>query len=429
MGNCASAEAAAAAAESKEIDKALKIEQKATEQTIKLLLLGAGETGKSTILKQIKLIHGTGYVDEDRVAYRVTILTNIITCAKTLLNAMDLLKIPFGFDPASIDASQLQAASDTGPDAFCDNKSDTGSAGGEENGDEEAPKKEAIEGQLQKTDDPVARASAQAYTTIMNSGEPQKGLVPDAAAAVHASPMGFGIGEPIPQNIVDAIGTIWKDPGVQYCYRRSNEYQLIDCCGVFLNDLARLCHPSFLPTDQDILNSRVMTTTIIETRFKIEGIIFRVFDVGGQRSERKKWAPYFDDINAIIYLVAINSYDQICFEDDSTNRMVESMNLFASICNHPMFKKTAMIIFMNKIDLFRAKLETTLISDYFPTYEGPNDYDNGSEYFATRFLSLNKYEKKIYVHFTWATDTKQIKTVLAIVNQIILRSNLVEAGL
>ncbi|KAI8834837.1 guanine nucleotide binding protein, alpha subunit [Chytriomyces cf. hyalinus JEL632] len=351
MGNCASAESVAAAAASKDIDKQLKLEQKATEQTIKLLLLGAGETGKSTVLKQIKLIHGTGYVDEDRVAYRVTILTNVITCAKTLLNAMEILKIPYSFDPSTVDVSQFQSP-------------------GEASG-----------------------------------------------------------GDPIPKNIVDAIDIVWKDPGVQYCYRRANEYQLIDCCAVFLNDLARICDPSFLPLDQDILNSRVMTTTIIETRFKIEGIIFRVFDVGGQRSERKKWAPYFDDINAIIYLVAINSYDQICFEDDSTNRMVESMNLFASICNHPMFKKTAMIIFMNKIDLFRAKLETTLISDYFPTYEGPNDYDNGSEYFATRFLSLNKYEKKIYVHFTWATDTKQIKTVLAIVNQIILRSNLVEAGL
>ncbi|KAI9333251.1 G protein alpha subunit [Obelidium mucronatum] len=342
MGSCMSAEAAAASAASREIDKALKLEMKATEQNIKLLLLGAGETGKSTVLKQIKLIHGTGYTEEDRIAYRVTILTNIITCAKTLLNATEVLKIPYGFDPSTVDINQLQLPEDW---------------------------------------------------------------------------------EPIPKSIVDAIAVVWKDSGVQYCYRRANEYQLIDCCAVFLNDLDRLCHPTFLPTDQDILNSRVMTTTIIETRFKIEGIIFRVFDVGGQRSERKKWAPYFDDINAIIYLVAINSYDQICFEDNSTNRMVESMNLFASICNHPMFKKTAMIIFMNKIDLFRAKLETTLISDYFPTYDGkrPNDYDNGSEYFATRFLSLNKYEKKIYVHFTWATDTKQIKTVLAIVNQIILR--------
>ncbi|ORY51665.1 G-protein complex alpha subunit GpaA/FadA [Rhizoclosmatium globosum] len=418
MGNCVSAEAAAAAAASKEIDKALKLELKATEQNIKLLLLGAGETGKSTVLKQIKLIHGTGYVDEDRIAYRVTILTNIITCAKTLLNAMEVLKIPFGFDPSTVDVAQLQVLdSMAGAD---DSRSETGSVGEGEAGEDE-PKKDVVEGQLSKHDDPIARAAAQSYLDLLNTGETQVGPLWDAAAIIHASPMGFGIGEPIPKNVVDAIALIWRDSGVQYCYRRANEYQLIDCCAVFLNDLDRLCHPTFMPTDQDILNSRVMTTTISETKFKIEGIIFRVFDVGGQRSERKKWAPYFDDINAIIYLVAINSYDQICFEDNSTNRMVESLNLFASICNHPMFKKTAMIIFMNKIDLFRAKLETTLISDYFPTYEGPNDYDNGSEYFATRFLSLNKYEKKIYVHFTWATDTKQIKTVLAIVNQIILR--------
>ncbi|KAJ3030633.1 UNVERIFIED_CONTAM: hypothetical protein HDU68_008386 [Siphonaria sp. JEL0065] len=236
MGNCVSAEAAAAAAASKEIDKSLKLEMKATEQNIKLLLLGAGETGKSTVLKQIKLIHGTGYTDEDRVAYRVTILTNIITCAKTLLNAAEVLKIPFGFDPAAVDINQLQPPLESNsPD---DGKSETGSLndveGGGGAGDEEAPKKEAVEGQLQKTDDPIARAAAHAYIDILNSGEPQTGPVADAAAIIHASPMGFGIGEPIPKSIVDAIAVIWKDVGVQYCYRRANEYQLIDCCAVYV---------------------------------------------------------------------------------------------------------------------------------------------------------------------------------------------------
>ncbi|KAJ3076688.1 guanine nucleotide-binding protein subunit alpha [Podochytrium sp. JEL0797] len=380
----------------------------------------------------MRIINGSGYADEDRVAYRVTILTNIITCAKTLLTAMDTLKIPHGFDPATADttlAPQTLAAAESG--AGEDTKSEAGSGSMlDMDKGEEQEKKEVVEGQLQaKVEDPVARAATHAWKTAQESGEALKGPMAEAAALVMASPMGFGIGEQMPKALKEAVALVWKDVGVQYCYRRANEYQLIDCCQVFLNDLDRLCDPTFMPTDQDILNSRIMTTTIIETRFKIEGVIFRVFDVGGQRSERKKWAPYFDDINAIIYLVAINSYDQILFEDDSTNRMIESMNLFASICNHPMFKKTAMIIFMNKIDLFRIKLETKLISDYFPSYEGPNDFDNGSEYFATRFLSLNKYEKKIYVHFTWATDTKQIKTVLAIVNQIILRSNLVEAGL
>jgi hypothetical protein len=88
----------------------------------------------------------------------------------------------------------------------------------------------------------------------------------------------------------------------------------------YLNDVIRFCESNFVPNDQDILSARVMTTTITETRFKVEGITFRVFDVGGQRSERKKWAPYFEDVTAILFISAISAYDQTCFEDNTTNR-------------------------------------------------------------------------------------------------------------
>lgn len=87
-----------------------------------------------------------------------------------------------------------------------------------------------------------------------------------------------------------------------------------------MDDARRLCEKNYKPTDQDILRARVMTTTITENKFPIQNKTFRVFDVGGQRSERKKWAPYFDDCNAIIFVAAISAYDQTCFEDNSTNR-------------------------------------------------------------------------------------------------------------
>ncbi|KAI9342659.1 guanine nucleotide binding protein, alpha subunit [Obelidium mucronatum] len=351
MGNCGSSESAAAVVASNEIDKQLKLEQKNIQQNIKLLLLGPGETGKSTVLKQFKLIYGEGYTANEKLAFRTTILTNVMTCTLSLINAMDMLKIPYGVD---------------------------------------------------------------------------------AAKVVKSFDMSFGIspGETLPDEIVGAVEVVWKDPGIQYCFSRANEYQLVDCCGYFLNRAKEVCNPEYNPTEQDILNTRQMTTTVSETRIMVEKKIFRIFDVGGQRGERKKWAPYFDDVDAIIYLVAISSYDQVCLEDSSTNRMVESMNLFDSICNHPLFKMTEMIVFMNKIDLFKEKLEKQPISQYFPTYQGPNTYESCSEYFASRFIALNLFpEKSIYLHFTWATDTKQIKAVLAIVNHSILRGNLTKAGL
>ena len=40
-----------------------------------------------------------------------------------------------------------------------------------------------------------------------------------------------------------------------------------------------------------------------------------MFDVGGQRSERKKWIHVFDNVNAVLFLVAISGYDHVLVED------------------------------------------------------------------------------------------------------------------
>ena len=47
---------------------------------------------------------------------------------------------------------------------------------------------------------------------------------------------------------------------------------------------------------------------------------FRLFDVGGQRSERKKWIHCFEDVTAIIFCVAMSEYDQVLHEDETTVR-------------------------------------------------------------------------------------------------------------
>jgi guanine nucleotide-binding protein G(i) subunit alpha len=60
-----------------------------------------------------------------------------------------------------------------------------------------------------------------------------------------------------------------------------------------------------------------MTTGIIETKIRIGNLSYRFFDVGGQRSERKKWIHCFQNVNAIIFLVACSEYDQVLREQAS----------------------------------------------------------------------------------------------------------------
>lgn len=125
-----------------------------------------------------------------------------------------------------------------------------------------------------------------------------------------------------------------------------------------------------MPSDQDVLRMRVKTIGITETKLDVGSLTYRMVDVGGQRSERKKWIHCFEDVTAIIFMVAISEYDQVLFEDESVNRMTESLTLFQSICNMEWFSKTSIILFMNKTDVFKKKLKSNPLRLYFPKYKG-----------------------------------------------------------
>ncbi len=171
---------------------------------------------------------------------------------------------------------------------------------------------------------------------------------------------------------------IWADEGVQQCFARGFEYSLPESAPYFLESLDRISLPDYIPTEQDILRSRSRTTGIVEIFFHYKGLDFRMLDVGGQRSERKKWIHCFDEVRAVIYIAALSDYDLVLTEDPSVNRMRESLRLFASICNNRWFTSACMILFLNKLDIFTAKLQrkTTSIAECFPDYDGePYDYE------------------------------------------------------
>ena len=46
----------------------------------------------------------------------------------------------------------------------------------------------------------------------------------------------------------------------------------------------------------------------------------RMFDVGGQRSERKKWIHCFEGVTCIIFIAALSAYDMVLVEDDEVVR-------------------------------------------------------------------------------------------------------------
>lgn len=199
----------------------------------------------------------------------------------------------------------------------------------------------------------------------------------------------------------------------------------------YFDSILRIGQPNYMPSDQDVLRSRVKSTGITETTFVIDQLTYRMFDVGGQRSERKKWIHCFENVTALLFLVAISEYDQVLFEDESVNRLQESLTLFDSICNSRWFIKTSIILFLNKIDLFAEKLPRSPLHKFFPDYKGGENYDAACQYLLQKFVSLNTRAdtKQVYTHLTCATETKQIKFVMNAVNDIVVHDNLRNVGL
>ncbi|VDO93617.1 unnamed protein product [Soboliphyme baturini] len=174
-----------------------------------------------------------------------------------------------------------------------------------------------------------------------------------------------------PDEFFDHVNALWKDAGVRACYERSNEYQLIDSAKYFLDKTDELRRPDYTPSEQDILRCRVMTRGIFETKFEVDKVRFHMFDVGGQRDERRKWIQCFNDVTAVIFVCASSSYNMVLMEDKAVNRLRESLSLFKSIWNNRWLKTISAILFLNKQDLLAEKIKSGRhkLEDYFPDYQ------------------------------------------------------------
>ena len=112
-----------------------------------------------------------------------------------------------------------------------------------------------------------------------------------------------------------AIKTLWLDDQFQTIWLARAEYQLFDC----YPDFAKKCTkeypdwggPGWIPSVSDVTKARVRTSGIVEEQYNIDGVEFRMYDVGGQRNERKKWIHCFENVTAIIFVGAISEYDQV----------------------------------------------------------------------------------------------------------------------
>lgn len=363
----------------KKIEKQIQKDKQIYRATHRLLLLGAGESGKSTIVKQMRILHVNGFSEEEKKQKIEDIKKNIRDAILTITGAMSTL-VP----PVQLEKSENQWRVD---------------------------------------------------------------YIQDVASSPDFD---------YPAEFYEHTEILWKDKGVQAAFERSNEYQLIDCAKYFLDRVATIKQPDYTPNEQDILRCRVLTSGIFETKFQVDKVNFHMFDVGGQRDERRKWIQCFNDVTAIIFVTACSSYNMVLREDPNQNRLRESLDLFKSIWNNRWLRTISVILFLNKQDLLAEKIKAgkSRLEEYFQEfahYQTPSDeprlnpfqpgtphtvIETGEDpevirakyFIRDEFLRISTAsgdgKHYCYPHFTCAVDTENIRRVFNDCRDIIQRMHL-----
>jgi GTPase SAR1 family protein len=250
MGSCASIGEPGGVPElENEAEKLLATAMEEERLKLKVLLLGAGESGKSTVVKQIKLIGNARHLhesEEEKKKHTAALRRNIIEAIQILLQASKILNEP-----------------------------------------------------LENT---LLQETAEKVLELDPSSSSNEDFVFESDLAVW-------------------IDGLWRDAGIQRVYKRRSEFWLMDGTPYYLDDVYRIADANYEITEEDIIMARVRTTGIVMSDVVERPYTFQIVDVGGQRSERRKWIHCFDNVDAIIYLASLSGYNQVLYEDHKENIM------------------------------------------------------------------------------------------------------------
>ncbi|CAI5455177.1 unnamed protein product [Caenorhabditis angaria] len=353
-GSRLSAEERANSSKSRAIDRILSKDHSNDMNRFKILLLGTSECGKSTIFKQMRVLHMDGFSKEDSYEYLSIIHANCMEALTQLLEACDAFHI----------YHDLSVKEDV--DRFRDFK--------------------------RKLKDP-------------------EGLV-------------------IPVVIGRCMDRIWQSTSVQNCFEtRRFSFALLDSAKYFLDNIVRLTEDVYVPTAQDIVHCRISTSGINEIAFNYKKMDFRMVDVGGQRTERRKWIHCFDNVDMVLFVVSISDYDQLDPEDCRMNRLRQSYEIFKTIVQSDLFRHASIVLFLNKYDIFLDKLPNSPLRRSFSSYDGDNSPNDCRDYIKKQFRRCINNRHKFFSFETNATDTTNLDLVFGSAVAHIVSENLRSAGL
>eukprot|EP01128_Nolandella_sp_AFSM9_P004943 TRINITY_DN2331_c0_g1_i1.p1 TRINITY_DN2331_c0_g1~~TRINITY_DN2331_c0_g1_i1.p1 ORF type:complete len:343 (+),score=51.63 TRINITY_DN2331_c0_g1_i1:118-1146(+) len=324
-------------ASSTSINNMIKEDRESQNYQVKLLLLGTGDSGKSTFAKQMKIISKGGFSDMELGNYATLLVSRTLFSIRALIRAAKQLKIR------------------------------------------------------------LSKSLKEPIEAVMNAPSLTKDLVP-------------------------YIESIWKSKAIQEVYMQKSEYQLDTNAAYYLDNVSRFLAEDFVPNNQDVLKVRQKTSGILETQFDTDGLQITLVDVGGQRSERRKWLHCFEDVTAIIYFINLGEFDMSLSEDYRVNRLTESLDLFEEISSSDYFSETDFFMFFNKDDMFRRKVNSNQFVEHFTNYTGDTTYEGCLRHITRMFKEKyggddNQYHEYVTVSLSMDSIKETLEAVKGILRE------------
>ena len=216
-------------ANNKNIDKYMDYQKRAEMKIKKLLLLGAGSSGKSTLFKQLKTIYKDGLNENEFIESCGYIRVN---CVDAMLKLCKQTQILYENDP------ELHA------DCYVDLEENKGII-----------------------------AHIQNLLEFTGSGPNKLELLTEDGASI----------------LTESLTALWSLPQIQNTWNKRQYFSFIENMDFFYGKIDQVFDTEYEPNLEDTLMCRRRTTGLIEEKFMINDKQFNIFDAGGQRNERKKW--------------------------------------------------------------------------------------------------------------------------------------------
>ncbi|TGZ65202.1 hypothetical protein CRM22_005971 [Opisthorchis felineus] len=276
----------------------------------RIILIGTGESGKSTFVKQMKLLSSQNqtFTDKYREKFLPEIRRNLVQSLASILAYMEQEHISFASKEGTLTKAKNRIFE--------------------------------LKAKIDRAPDTISQYAA--------SSDPQ-----------------------INDEFYDTCRMLWADIAVKETQMRGNEFQLIDCAQHFLDKIDEIRDPSYKPSDEDVLQSRTKTLGIHTESIVFNNVNFELVDVGGQREQRTKWIEAMSDgVTAVIFLTDVSAYDMMLAEDHTVNRLSESINLLGQVWTKSPLRDKSIILFLNKQDKLERKVreQRTQLETYFPEY-------------------------------------------------------------